>query len=213
MKYKEIFVHGCRHRWKYVERKIGAVPIFKRGDRRRLQIPLCAASATPAVRLDITVEVFRPTWRYKILKNESKYHRKNSQRKFKGKSLFARYPEICFSRLFFFTIPSTTGKRLIGFRYTDSEKRVTVVTQVTRELMKNVSESTSYRWKVFGIDGSFLRPDEILDKSTQVSFECAVLEGKKLRDQRRWYGLPVATVCDVNQVSWIPKQNFASRSG
>lgn len=125
--------------------------------------------------LDITVEAFRPTWRYKILKNESKYHhRKNSQRKFKGKLSFdIPKPACIFSRLFFYYLEhceETTRRISI---YTDSmEKRVIGVTQVTRELMKNISESTSCRWKVFGINGSFLQPDEILDKSTQVSFEC-----------------------------------------
>lgn len=51
------------------------------------------------------------------------------------------------------------------------KSKLSRVTHGVPELMKNVSESTSYTWKVFEIDKSFLKPDEML-KSTQVSFEC-----------------------------------------
>lgn len=50
------------------------------------------------------------------------------------------------------------------------KSKLSRVTHGVPELMKNVSESTSYTWKVFEIDKSFLKPDEI--KSIQVSFEC-----------------------------------------
>lgn len=68
--------------------------------------------------------------------------------------------------------------------------------------MKNVSESTSYRWKVSESTDLFSNPMKYLISRLKFPLS-AVVEGKKLRDQRRCTVLPVALVCDVDQVSWI----------
>lgn len=52
----------------------------------------------------------------------------------------------------------------------ESRNVVTRVTHGILELMKNVSKSTSYTWKVFENEKSFFKSSEIL-KPTQVSFK------------------------------------------